>query len=97
MNPILEQVKSAIRSPYAWPGGYPVYTFMEDGELLCPDCARDNYPLIARSTVDRDRSGWAAIGAEVYWEGPAEPCEHCGKALESAYGDPADSENYRPC
>ena len=32
---ILDQVKDAIRNPFAWPGGYPVYTVMSDGALLC--------------------------------------------------------------
>ena len=84
----IEQVKQAIREPYAWPGGYPVYTIMADGELLCPDCARHFFRQIVRSTKDKARDGWQAIGAEVYWEGPAQQCAHCGKTLESAYGDP---------
>ena len=91
-NTILEQVKRAIREPYAWPGGYPVYTIMSDGALLCPDCARSEYRQIARSTKDKARDGWHAIGADVYWEGPDEPCGHCGKPLPSAYGDPDAEE-----
>jgi hypothetical protein len=85
-NQTLEQVKQAIRQPYAWPGGYPVYTVMSDGELICPQCARANYRLIAEATRDNDRSDWEAVDVIVLWEGPAQ-CAHCCKELESAYGD----------
>lgn len=84
---IISQVKRAIREPFAWPGGYPVYTVMADGELLCPDCAKANFTQIARDTYSRWGSSWRAAGAGVKWEGPAENCCHCNKALPSAYGD----------
>jgi hypothetical protein len=84
-NQTLEQVKQAIRHPFAWPGSYPVYTVMADGELLCPACARSNYKLIAESTRDHDRGGWRAAGAYILWEGTG-TCAHCYKVLESAYG-----------
>ncbi len=90
-NTTLEQVKDAIRHPCAWPGGYPVYTIMTDGALLCPQCARENYRQIVHATKTRARSDWQAAGADVYWEGEPEPCGHCGKLLESAYG-PVESD-----
>ncbi len=85
---ILTQVKQAIREPYAWPGGYPVYTVMADGELLCPHCARENYRQIVADTNARFGGTWRAAGAGVKWEGADEHCCHCGKNLPSAYGDP---------
>ena len=89
-NNILQQVKDAIRNPYAWPGGYPVYTLLSDGDLLCCTCAKDNFRLIADSTKHNNFDGWKAEGALVLWEGE-EMCAHCGKVLESAYG-PAESD-----
>ncbi len=84
-------VKNAIRHPYAWPGGYPIYTVMADGALLCPDCARHNFRQIVEATRDNKwRNDWSALGAEIYWEGPTQHCAHCGKPLESAYGDPEE-------
>ncbi len=88
----LEQVKRAIREPYAWPGGYPVYTVMSDGALLCPTCARENFRLIINAERSNERFGWRAIGVSVYWEGPDRHCVHCGKPLQSAYGDPDANE-----
>ena len=85
-NQTIEQVKRAIREPFAWPGGYPVYTIMQDGEILCSVCAKDNFSAIVHATKTHDRSGWEAAGADILWEGE-EHCAHCGKTLESAYGD----------
>ena len=80
----LEQVKEAIRNSFVWPGGYPLYTVMSDGELLCPKCAKKNYRLIAEATKKKLNDGWKAEGAEILWEG-LEYCGHCGKELECAY------------
>ncbi len=90
-NETLQQVKEAIRRPYAWPGGYPVYTILADGEMLCAACARAEFRQIARSTRDNLRDGWRAAGAAIHWEGPDEYCMHCNKALQSAYGDPDEA------
>lgn len=79
----LNVVKEAIRKPFAWPGGYPIYTVMSDGELLCPECARENYRLIVQDT--KDSSGcWEVVGSMVLWEA-IDYCAHCHKKLEAAY------------
>ena len=86
-NTILQTVKHAIRSGYAWPGGYRLNIVMVDGELLCTACARENYRQIVRETIQNTHSGWAAVGADVHWEGSAEYCAHCNTILESEYGE----------
>jgi len=85
-NKILEEVKQIIRNPFVWPGGYPAYIIMADGELICSDCARKEYKRIAKSTIKNDHDGWKAVGAEILWENDSVCC-HCNKVLESAYGD----------
>lgn len=82
----INQLKEAMRNPYAWPGGYPVYPVMDDGALLCTECARKNFRNILESTRNERHDGWHCIGAEVLWEG-TEYCAHCSKQLESAYGE----------
>ena len=78
-------LKSALDA-YAWPGGYPVYAVMDDGESLCPSCVRENVRLILSATHDRDiHSGWYFVGAQVNWEDDSLYCAHCGKPLEPAY------------
>ena len=86
-NQILEKVKDAIRNPYAWPGGYPVYVVMADGELLCRDCACKHYRYIAYETNHPFSGGWESAGADILYEG-TEYCGHCNCELESAYGEP---------
>jgi hypothetical protein len=91
---IIRQVKIAARDKYAWPGGYPLIVVMSDGGVLCCNCARTEFKLIARATRDGDASsGWCAMGVDVHYEGPPEVCVHCGVFIESAYGDPeSDSQ-----
>ena len=82
----IEQVKRAIRQPYAWPGGYPVYTVMADGDLLCADCAKAEFRQIVRDT--KYHGCWAATGAEILWESDSpQHCAQCSKHLPSAYGE----------
>jgi hypothetical protein len=90
---IIQNVKRAIREPFSFPGGYPVYTVLTDGELLCPDCARENFRQVVASTKEAEKDGysdgWSASGIQVLWEG-SEYCAHCQKLLESAYGELED-------
>jgi hypothetical protein len=66
---------------YAWPGGYPIVYYTEEGLTLCHRCAND--PDTSDPVAD----------ADVYWEGPAIVCEDKGETIESAYGDPDEEEN----
>ncbi len=70
-----QSLKSALDA-YAWPGGYPVYAVMADGEALCPHCARENI---------RTRCGWHFATFDVKWEGSDLYCDHCGNPIEAAY------------
>jgi len=67
-------------APYASPGGYPVLATV-DATCLCADCAKKVY-LDERVDVNLD----------IYWEGPTEYCDACNTEIESAYGDPDDTE-----
>lgn len=71
---------------YAWPGGYPIVYVMADGETICADCANGGSGSIA--AVDHEEKEWRIIGCNVHWEGEPETCAHCGKQVESAYGEP---------
>ena len=83
-----EQFKGFIRHLYAWPGGYPRFALMEDGEAICRKCAASNFRQLMRSTKDNARDGWTCIGAEINWESEDLTCAHCNAPIESAYGDP---------
>lgn len=83
----LRAVKQAIRQPYAWPGGYPLYVVMADGEALSCEAARTEWRQIVYATLHGLRDGWRALGAEINWEDTALYCAHTGERIESAYGE----------
>lgn len=85
-----------IRQPFAFPGGYAKVLVMGDGELMCRDCAKDNYRLISSETrwCRNNLSGWCVLGVEVYWEGADVNCCHCGCDIKSEYGDPECPEGW---
>jgi hypothetical protein len=69
----------------AWPGGYPIVYVMDDGEILCADCANDPTNPVHEGG---DADGWRLEGYSLHLEGSPEHCAHCNKAIASAYGDP---------
>jgi hypothetical protein len=80
--PILRQVKDAIRTGYAWPGGYPLSVICNDGGALCTECARKEWGNIAHDTVKGWRTGWDVVGAEILWEG-GNHCDQCSANLDA--------------
>ena len=86
-NSGIEQLKAFIRSPYAWPGGYPLYAVMGDGEPLCKSCAPKEYKRIVRDTMEGFDSSFQVIGVDVNYEDSEMYCCHCNSKIESAYGN----------
>ena len=79
-------IKNAIRSGYAWPGGYPLYIVMSDGEALSIDAARENYKLLCAAYIRGDkRDSWFPVGADINYENEYLYCAHTGEKIESAY------------
>ena len=83
----IEQFKSFVREPYAWPGGYPMFAITNDGGCLCKSCASENAALIIRATVGKFADGWQIVGVDVNWEDTNLICDHCNQSIESAYGE----------
>lgn len=73
--------------PYAWPGGYPRYFVMSDGEALSFKDAKENARQIMEAIRDRDNSGWRVVGVDVNWEDPELYSAHSGERIESAYSE----------
>lgn len=86
--PIIAQARYAAREKYAWPGGYPLYLLMSDGEVICPSCARREWKLIALATrhISNDPQ-WECAGVEINWEDDELRCAHCNERIPSAYGE----------
>lgn len=81
-------LKAAIRGPYAWPGGYPMYAITSDGAALHLSCCRKEYRQIAHSMKHRSRDGWQVEAVDVNYEDAELTCDHCGQLIEAAYEQP---------
>lgn len=71
---------------FAFPGGYAIRYYTEDGGMLCSDCANGKNGSDAHE--DSEDKQWRLIHADAYWEGPSLECDHCGTMMDSEYGDP---------
>ncbi len=83
---ILVDIKRAVKDKFAWPGGYPLFIILADGESLCVNCGKENLGLIAIDTQPFGGS-WRALGIDINWEDSALRCVHCSKLIESAYNE----------
>ena len=80
-------VKDYIHQPYAWPGGYPKVLITADGGCLCVECARKEFRQICAESFQNTNCGFRVAGVDVNWENTELYCDHCGKRMESAYGE----------
>jgi hypothetical protein len=64
---------------YAWPGGYPLFYFDNEGAILCPKCARE--------FAHQVRTDKGKPLADINWEDPKLYCDECGKRIETAYAE----------
>jgi len=70
------------KSPYAWPGGYPMFAITKDCAVLCSDCCKTERESIGTTT---GTDGWTVVGLDVNWEDQNLYCDHCSKTIECAY------------
>lgn len=75
-------IKSIIRQPYAWPGGYERLAITDDGGILCHKCLKDEYHNVLHSTKFDYRDGWHVVGQATTAElDRPEYCDHCGRNI----------------
>ncbi len=67
------------RQRYVWPGGYELFALTDDGGVLCCDCCRSEYRLIAHSYP---RNGWhvSAMDSAANYDEPL-ACDHCARSI----------------
>jgi hypothetical protein len=83
------QMKATLRAgPYAWPGGYPLYFIMSDGEALSFDAARAELRQILPAIHQRLNDGWRVVGCEINFEDTDLRCAHTDVRIEAAYEAP---------
>ena len=88
-----EMRQDLVKNPYAWPGGYPKYAVLADGEALCHHCAESEAEHLDEADHGDD---WRIVGIEINYEDTDLYCCHCGEQIESAYGDAVDDREEFP-
>ncbi len=85
-----EMVEEFIEHPYAWPGGYPRYLCLVDGDMLCATCTKEEKRFIFEDINEIEQggshNGWFPALICINWEDEYLFCSHCNKKIESAYG-----------
>ena len=80
-------LKATLRAgQYAWPGGYQMALFTEDGAILCYGCARKEIESVMYSVKHKCNDGWMIIGTDILYEDPEYSlyqCAHCEKNLSN--------------
>ena len=85
-----DMAKYVARTRYAYPGGYELFAITNDGAILCNDCCRTEFRLIAESVRDNPGDafgycdGWrvVAIDSTAMLE-ESTYCDHCNKTIEA--------------
>ena len=54
-----------VRSPYAWPGGYPMFAITSDSACLCKKCCSSEREAIGTTT---GADGWCVTGLDINYE-----------------------------
>lgn len=82
MRAQVDTLKSIIREPYAWPGGYERFAITTDGGCLCHKCCKAEYHIILASTRSNARDGWTVAGQASAAETDSfTRCDHCGTII----------------
>ena len=87
INTVVDLDQVINNGPYAWPGGYPLYSVTANGGILSFDATQENMNQIQSAIIEHDDTQWQIIGYEINWEDSNLFCDHTGKQIESAYGE----------
>jgi hypothetical protein len=87
MSYTISQFRKDVRTPYAWPGGYPTYFITSDGCALSIAAAKANRRAILEAIHDHLNDGWRVEAMDINWEDNDLYCDDSGEKIESAYGD----------
>lgn len=82
-----ELEQALMDGPYAWPGGYPLYFVMDDGEPMSFAAVGDNFERVRDSMERQYGNGWRVVAVAVNWEDPELYCSETGERIPSAYAE----------
>lgn len=85
----ISDFRKALRNgAYTWPGGYPMFFVMADGEALRFEAAKtERREILAALAHGTMQDSWRPVAFEINWEDTELTCAHTGKPIESAYGE----------
>jgi len=69
---------------HAWVAGYEVHYIVQDGGMLCHDCANKAWGLTMDEKGD---PRWVVTHCHINYEDDQCFCDHCGRQIKPAYGD----------
>lgn len=83
------ELRATLRAgPYTWPGGYPLFFIMADGEAMAFDAVKQELREILPAFASHDRhDSWRVVACEINYEDSDLQCCHTGELIESAYGE----------
>ena len=93
INSISDFRRAVRNGPYAWPGGYPCYWLMADGEACAFEVSKSQRREMLEALADYQDPGntynnyWRPVALEINWEDADLFCVHTGQRIESAYAD----------
>ena len=87
--------EALANGPYAWPGGYPLFFVMGDGEAMSFKACEAERERIAAELADTEHGDaeWSPIALKINWEDAALYCVHTNERIESAYADDDETAN----
>lgn len=94
INTVQDFEEALKHGPYVWPGGYPCYFVMKDGEALSFKAAEQEKETIIKAMEDQkegyNNDQWIPIAFEVNWEDEDLVCAHTYEKIECAYPSEAN-------
>jgi hypothetical protein len=92
INSISDFRRAMRNGAYAWPGGYPTYFVMADGEAMSFKAAKAERRQLLEALADRAAgrrpyTDWLPVAFDINWEDDALTCAHTNEPIESAYGE----------
>jgi len=85
INSISDFRKALRAGKYIWPGGYPQYFILADGEALSFEAAREEKRSILEALAGKGEAGWKVVSVEVNWEDDDLWCCHFGDYIHPAF------------
>jgi hypothetical protein len=88
------ELKATLRAGgFAWPGGYPMYFVMADGEAISFKTARANLrELLAAIANPSPHDSWRVYGCEINYEDGDLYDAHTNERIESAYAEDKEED-----